>query len=151
MQLYCACKTIGFKMPRIPSGSSEIHQSHCRILAAEYTDTKSTPTDLGSPKDRSVVERRCCNSWRQGQTRCRGYHPSADLACLAAFSVSFIFFRNILSKFSASILGGPRSITLRIFALRPILRRQDKLRTRLSMTYTISHLISSSALFGMMK
>ena len=131
MQLCCACKTlelIGFKCPASPAVAPK-YMIHCR-----YTDTRSTPTDLGSPKDRSVVERRCCTSWRQAQTRCRGYHPSADLAVLAAFTVSFIFFRKTLSKFSASILGGPRSITLRIFALRPILRRQDKLRTRLNIT-----------------
>ena len=64
----------------------------------------------------------------------RDYQPSAALAALAALLVSLIFLRKSFSKFSASILGGPPSIILRILAVRPMLRRQDKLRTRDSMT-----------------
>ena len=44
----------------------------------------------------------------------RHCHPNADLAAIAAAFVFVIFVRKSLSKLSASMLGGPASIILRI-------------------------------------
>ena len=51
---------------------------------------------------------------RVSQAIARRCHPNAHLAATAAAFVFVIFVRKSLSKFSASMIGGPTSIILRI-------------------------------------
>ena len=120
---------------------AQTSQEVCLLLGVSHEVSESSRAGCASPLADDVASAEnnwtvgCAtpllyqNFWAAGCAS-RHCHPKAALAAAAAACVAVIFFLKSLSKFPATMVGGPPSMIFRILRVRPTLRRLERLRTR---------------------